>query len=156
MRSILKNHVDDFLKILQFDKARWKDFWERLKKRYSPLLDGYEECAGNVEEKLGKIRRMDLDRFRRVWEESKPDLKKKAGYELRIRADELELSRSDFTVFLFSGVGDKECCVISGKFEKVIMIDVFAVWMKGKLSNLHEVVLECVRNFRKRRDKSGS
>ena len=147
MRSVLVNRVDEFLKILSYDKGEWREFWERMKRRFNPLLHGYEECTGLDWRALENIRRMDLDRFRRDWEEAGAELRRRAGYEIRTRSEELQLSKRDFSVMLFSGFGTRECCVVEGKREKVILVDVFAVWKDG-LSKLPEVVLRCVRNFR--------
>ncbi len=147
MRSVLVNRVDEFLKILSYDKGEWRDFWKRLKRRFKPLLDGYEKCIGIDWWALENIRRMDLDRFRRDWEKFGSELRRRAGYEIRTRSEELQLSKQDFSVMLISGFGTRECCVVDGKKEKVILVDVFAVWRED-LSKLPEVVLWCVRNFR--------
>ena len=148
MRSIVRNAVDEFLGILRYDKTEWKDFWKRLKKRFSPLLDGYEECVERACEKLERIRRMDLDRFRRFWEERGKEIKSSLAYEIRRRAGELKLSREDFVVFLISGVGSEGICVVDGKKEKVILVDVFAFWMEGNVDHIPEAVLKTVKGMR--------
>lgn len=150
MRSILENHVDDFLKILSYDKSEWKDFWERLKRRFKPLLDEYERAVGeNFYDVLRSVRRMDLDKFRRYWIDRKRYLKRRSGELIRSKAKELDLRKADFVVFLFFGAGVKDYVVVQGKREKVIMVDVFKFWKDGTVEDLPNFVLEIVENFRR-------
>ncbi len=150
MRSVLENHVDDFLRILSYDKSEWEGFWKRLKKRFSPLLDEYERAVGeDFYEILRSVRRMDLDRFRRYWIDRKRDLKRRTGVLIRSRAEELELGKADFVVFLFFGGGALDHVVVQGKREKVIMVDVFKFWKEGKLEDLPSLIIEIVEKFRR-------
>ncbi len=149
MRSVIENHVEDFLRILSYDKSEWKEFWKKMKRRFHPLLDEYERELGvSGGECLKSIRRMDLDRFRREWPDSKRDLKKRIGYELRSKSEEVKLNLEDFVVFLFSGMGKRDYVIVRGKKENVFMFDAFKFWMNGRLEELPSSILDAIRDFR--------
>ena len=150
MRSVLENHVDDFLRILSYDKSEWVDFWKKLKKRFNPLLDEYEKVVGSgFHDVLRSVRRMDLDRFRREWADRKRELKHRAGVLIRSKSEELGLKRADFVVFLFFGGGVVDHVIVEGKRESVIMVDVFKIWKDGNLEKLPDFILEFAENFRR-------
>ncbi len=156
MRSILENHVDDFLQILSHDKCEWENFWKKLKKRFNPLLDEYENVVGDEFYKaLKSIKRMDLDRFKREWLKKKRELKRRTGILIRSRSKELDLKRADFVVFLFFGAGIVDHVVVKGKRENVIMVDVFKFWKEKKLEDLPESILKFSENFRSGGGKDG-
>ncbi len=152
MRSILKNRVDEFLKILEHDKGEWFSFWKRYKRRLGKLLDEYEKLHGlsddSVKDILESLERRVLDRFRRFWEERKRILKEKTAYELRMRSKELDLSKADFVVFLIGALSISDWTIVDGEREKVILVDVLKLWRDSRIDDLPNVVLDAVEDFR--------
>ncbi len=150
MRSILENHVDDFLRILSYDKSEWRNFWEKMKRRFKPLLDEYEKVVGgDFYGVLKSVRRMDLDRFRRYWMDRKKYLKHRMGVLIRSREKDFELRKADFVVFLFFGGGVLDHAVVRGKRESVIMVDVFKFWKDGTIEDLPDRIIKIVEKFRR-------
>jgi len=153
LRSILQNKFDEFLEILKHDKTSWLDFWRSYRKKFEPIVFNYEKAHDLNDEKIEKIlqsfSRAFLDSLKQRWEEIKHQGKRKVALELRKRSGELQLSKEDFVVFLFGGLGLSVSTVVKGSKEKVILIDLVKVWKDGKLGELERIVLESVKNFRK-------
>ncbi|AMW32813.1 sensor domain-containing diguanylate cyclase [Fervidobacterium islandicum] len=146
MRSLIENHIDDFLEILTYEKRFWKDFWDRLP--FKPITENYAKRFENFYDKLSKISRNELTEFSHVYEEQKEKLKEELSIRIRKNARDLELSREDFVVYLIAGIGEKDWVVVDGKHEKVIVFDVFSLWKKGKFSQLSDAVYQAVVHFR--------
>ncbi len=153
MRSVIRNRLDEFLEILKYDKTEWYDFWKNYRRKFGPLVIEYERLhsltADSIEEILWSLERRSLDRLKRTWQSRKLNEKKRVSYELRKRASELGLSKRDFVVFLFGGLGISPWDVVKGLKEYVILVDILYLWERGKLENLPEIVLEAVLDFRR-------
>ncbi|MCD6450390.1 MAG: hypothetical protein J7L34_07795 [Thermotogaceae bacterium] len=153
MRSILQNHFDEFLEILKYDKTEWYEFWKDYRKRYGPIVPDYEKLH-NLDEKIIKsildsLTRPQLDKLKQYWDGTKAGEKRRVSKALRSHSEELELSKADFVVFLFGGLGISTFSIVNGLREKVILIDLVKVWKDGKIENLEEIVLNSVFKFRK-------
>ncbi len=153
MRSIIRNHLEEFLEILEYDKTKWFDFWRSYRKRYGPIVPNYERAHSLTDSEIERIlkgfERRFLDRLKRAWESTRFEEKKRISYELRIRSEELSLSREDFVVFLFGGLGLSPWTFVDGLKEKVVLVDVVHAWKEGELGNLPSLVLKAVEEFRK-------
>ncbi len=146
MRSLIENHIDDFLEILTYEKRFWKDFWEKLP--FKPITENYANHFENFYEKLVNLSRNQLTEFSHVYEENKERIKEELSIRLRKNARDLELSREDFVIYLIVGIGEKDWVVVDGKHEKVIVFDVFSLWKKGKFPFLADAVYQAVIHFR--------
>ncbi len=146
MRSLIENHIDDFLEILTYEKRFWKDFWEKLP--YKPITEHYANHFVNFYDKLCAISRNELTEFSHIYDKSKESLKEELSIRIRKSAHDLELSKEDFVIYLIAGIGEKDWVVVEGKHEKVIVFDVFSLWRKGKFSSLSDAVFQAVIHFR--------
>ncbi len=146
MRSIVENHVLDFLEILRYDKRNWVRAWDELP--FNPIVQNYKNAFEDFEEKLKSIDRRDLTELSHDFEKIEEEFKEKVGQLIRNTAREFELSKEDFVTFLMVGIGEKDWVVVDGQREKVIAIDVYSVWKKGKLHKLHDVVYQSIVRFR--------
>ncbi|MEJ5257682.1 MAG: diguanylate cyclase [Fervidobacterium sp.] len=146
MRSLIENHVDDFLEILTYEKRFWKDFWENLP--FKPITENYASSFSNFFERLLNISRNELTEFSHDYETKKESLKEELSIRIRQHARDLELSKEDFVVYLIAGLGEKDWIVVDGKKEKVIVFDVFSLWRKGKFDNLPDAVYQAAVHFR--------
>lgn len=157
MRSIVQNKVEECLEILRWDRTRWLEFWKSQRKRYGPLIPGYEERLGLNDEKikeiLWSIERRTLDRFKWEWLDVSRNKKIECAEALSEREKSLELHREDFSVFLMALLGLEDWVVVDGEKEKVVLIDVFSLWKKGLLRELSIVALEAARSFRMGKDR---
>jgi len=129
MRSLIENHVDDFLEILTYEKRFWKEFWTKLP--FKPITENYAKQFENFYEKLANLSRNQLTEFSHVYDEHKEKMKEELSIRLRKNARDLELSREDFVIYLIVGIGEKDWVVVDGKHEKVIVFDVFRFGKKG-------------------------
>ncbi|MFN6992066.1 MAG: diguanylate cyclase, partial [Fervidobacterium sp.] len=102
MRSLIENHVDDFLEILTYDKRQWPDFWKKLP--YKPITDRYSEMIPNFFEKLIAINRSELTEFLHAYESIKDKLKEELSIKIRKNARDFELSKEDFVIYLIVGI----------------------------------------------------
>ncbi len=153
MRSILQNHFDEFLEILKYDKTKWHEFWQDYRKKYGPVIPNYEKLHELDERKiknlLDSLTRPELDRLKQYWDETKVNGKRRVSKALRDHSKGLELSKADFVVFLFGGLGLSTFSVVDGLREKIVLIDLVKVWRDGKIEELEDVVLDSVFKFRK-------
>ncbi|MFN3328259.1 MAG: diguanylate cyclase, partial [Fervidobacterium pennivorans] len=88
MRSLIENHIDDFLEILTYEKRFWKDFWEKLP--FKPITENYANHFENFYEKLVNLSRNQLTEFSHVYEENKERIKEELSIRLRKNARDLE------------------------------------------------------------------
>lgn len=146
MRSIVENHVEDFLEILTYEKRFWYDFWRQL--HFKPITDNYEKHFTDFGSLLGALSRDELTEFSHDFEAYKEDLRNSIPIFIRSHSKDLQLSKSDFVIFLIAGPGVKDWVVVDGKGEKVIVVDVFSAWRKGKLRKLPELVYQAAVHFR--------
>ncbi|ODN29657.1 diguanylate cyclase domain-containing protein [Fervidobacterium thailandense] len=146
MRSLIENHVEDFLEILTYEKRFWYEFWQKLP--FKPITKNYESFFENFESLLKSVSRNEMTEFSHDFEKYKEELKDSIPQFVRLHARDLELSKEDFIVFLIAGPGIKDWVVVDGKNEKVIVVDVFSVWKKGKLNKLSDVVYQAAIHFR--------
>jgi diguanylate cyclase (GGDEF)-like protein len=146
MRSLIENHIGDFLQILTFEKSLWKDFWDKLP--YKPLTERYASYFESFYEKLSSIPRNELTEFSHDYEAHNESLKEELSIRIRKNARDLNLAREDFVIYLMAGIGEKDWVVVEGKREKVIMFDAFALWKKGKFLSLPDAVYQAVVHFR--------
>ncbi len=146
MRSIVENHIPDFLEILRYDKKDWGKAWDELS--FEPIVQNYKNVFENFEEKLKIIDRRDLTELSHEFEVVENEFKEKASQLIRNTAREFELSKEDFVTLLIVGIGEKDWVVVDGQREKVIAIDLYSIWKKGKLHKLYDVVYQSIVRFR--------
>ncbi len=132
----------------------WYDFWkDKYRKKFGPIVENYEKLHGLTESAVKKfidnMTRPELDRLKQYWEETKVYGKRRVASILRRHAEELELNRADFVVFLFGGLGISGFSVVDGLKEKVVLVDLIKTWRDGKIKELDSVVLDYVKRFRK-------
>jgi len=146
MRSLIENHVEDFLEILTFEKRFWYEFWQKLP--FKPITKNYESYFDDFEALLRSVSRRELTEFSHEFERYREELKDSVPQFVRKHAKDLDLSREDFIIYLIAGPGVKDWVVVDGKSEKVIVVDAFSVWKKGKLDKLSDVVYQAAIHFR--------
>ncbi|MCD6550841.1 GAF domain-containing protein [Thermotoga sp.] len=153
MRSIVQNKVEECLEILRWDRTKWADFWESLRKKFGPIVPNYEKVLRLSDEEVKKIlwntERRELDRFKWEWLDVSRNKKVECAESLSERAEFLELKREDFSVFLMALLGKTDWMVVDGEKEKIVLIDVFSLWRKGLLKELSLATLQAAIGFRK-------
>lgn len=140
---MIENHIEDFLKILTYEKKLWSDFWKKLP--YKLITEGYSKKIPNFFEKLKAISRSELTKFSHVYEDYKNRFKEELSIRIKENAKDLELSKEDFVIFLIVGVGEKDWIVVDNK---VIVFDAFSLWKKGKFDFLADAIYQSVIHFR--------
>lgn len=140
MRSIVENHVEDFLEMLTYEKSAWYDFWKALP--FSPITERYESQFENFKELINNISRKELTRFSHDFENYKGRVKEETTVSIRAHANDLELDKEDFVIFLIVGPGVKDWVVIDGKVEKIIVFDAFSLWKRGKLQMIPDALYQ--------------
>lgn len=146
MRSIVENHVGDFLEILTCEKSGWYEFWKALP--FKPITDNYELKFEGFESLLASVSRNELTQFSHDFEEYKERVRDEVAVHVREHATDLGLDKEDFVIFLIAGVGIKDWVVVDGKSEKIIVFDVFSLWRRGKLEKLPEAIYQATIHFR--------
>ncbi|HUM42515.1 MAG TPA: diguanylate cyclase [Fervidobacterium sp.] len=146
MRSIVENHVEDFLEMLTYEKSAWYDFWKALP--FSPITERYESQFENFKELIKNISRKELTRFSHDFENYKGRVKEETTVSIRAHANDLELDKEDFVIFLIVGPGVKDWVVIDGKVEKIIVFDAFSLWKRGKLQMLPDALYQAAVHYR--------
>ncbi len=110
MRSIVENHIPDFLEILRYDKKDWGKALDELS--FEPIVQNYKNVYENFEEKLKIIDRRDLTELSHEFEVVENEFKEKASQLIRNTAREFELSKEDFVTLLIVGIGEKDWVVV--------------------------------------------
>ncbi|MCX7654506.1 MAG: diguanylate cyclase [Fervidobacterium sp.] len=146
MRSLIENHIGDFLEILTYEKRYWEDFWRKLP--FKPITENYASKFENFYYKLVNLNRNELTEFSHTYEECKEKIKEELSARIRKNAKDLQLSREDFVIYVIVGIGEKDWVVVDGKNEKIIVFDAFSIWKKGKFNALPDAVYQAVVHFR--------
>ncbi|MGC8820374.1 MAG: diguanylate cyclase domain-containing protein [Fervidobacterium sp.] len=146
MRSLVENHIGDFLEILTYEKSKWEEFWKKLP--YKPITEHYAYKFPGFYEKLNQLNRNDLTELSHWYDENKEKIKDELTIRIRKSSRDFQLSREDFVIYLIVGIGEKDWVVVDGKSEKVIVFDVFSLWKKGKIDKLADAVYQSVVHFR--------
>ncbi len=146
MRSLIENHIGDFLEILTYEKGYWEEFWKKLP--FKPITENYANRFDNFYTRLSELSRNELTEFLHIYDENKEKIKEELSVRIRKNARDLQLSKEDFVIYLITGIGEKDWVVVDGKNEKVIVFDVFSLWKKGKFHALADAVYQAVVHFR--------
>ncbi|MDK2886288.1 MAG: L-methionine (R)-S-oxide reductase [Thermosipho sp. (in: thermotogales)] len=151
MRNLIENHIEDFAEILRYDKSNWDNFWESLKKRFSPILDNVEKKLGKISFK--KVERRSLDKFVHDYENVIKTKKEKITERIRKNSDKFELSKEDFIIFMAFIPRDLDWLVVDGKREKILFFNAYSLWRIGFLEKLDDAIYQSVVHFRHGDDK---
>ncbi len=146
MRSLVENHIGDFLDILTYQKKEWIEFWKKLP--YKPITDNYANKFDGFYEKLLSISRNELTELSHWYDENKENIRDELTVRIRKSARDFQLSKEDFVIYLIVGIGEKDWIVVDGKSEKVIVFDVYSIWKKGKIDKLADAIYQSVVHFR--------
>jgi len=138
MRSLVENHIGDFLDILTYQKKEWIEFWKKLP--YKPITDNYANKFDGFYEKLLSISRNELTELSHWYDENKENIRDELTVRIRKSARDFQLSKEDFVIYLIVGIGEKDWIVVDGKSEKVIVFDVYSIWKKGKIDKLADAI----------------
>ncbi|HPE68030.1 MAG TPA: hypothetical protein P5560_01875 [Thermotogota bacterium] len=151
VRSILREKSFEFFEILRYDRSDWFGFWKSFRRKNGWLYDSYlghhQMGDEEQEERLLSLSRPFLDQLYQKNLECHR-LKGKTLRAISPHIQELELERSDFTLFLVGALGIEAYTIARKQDHAMVFLDLVALEKWGKLEGLPEIALEAARKAR--------
>lgn len=150
MRSIFRDHTNDFFDILTYPKEKWEDYWKKYQKKYSEIVKEYftknNLSADEFLLQLNNTERRFIDKAYWYKEEIIESVKNNVVHMLTNNAKKYKLDRNDYAIKILCFLGEKPYYYIDTYKKTIIAIDFIYFYMNKDIS-LEKIIEEAILKY---------